>query len=59
MCTNGDDESIVAGAVVVESSWTLVDGGKRFDVDQQLLWTHFYRGGVVGGGESWTRIGRR
>jgi hypothetical protein len=59
LCTNGSGESMEAGAVGVKSSSTPADGGKRFDLYQQLLQTHFYRGGVVGGGGSWTTIGWR
>jgi hypothetical protein len=57
MCINDGGESMEADAVAVESLSMSADGGKSFDVDQQLLWTHFYRGGVVGGRELWTSIG--
>jgi hypothetical protein len=57
MCINDGGESIEADAVAVESLSMSAVGGKSFDVDQQLLWTHFYRGGVVGGSELWTSIG--
>jgi hypothetical protein len=59
MSNNGGGKSVEDGAVAVESSSTLADGGKRSDVHKQLLQTPFYRGGVVGGVESWTWIGRR
>jgi hypothetical protein len=57
LCTNGSGESMEAGAVGVKSSSTPADGGKRFDLYQQLLQTHFYRGGVVGGGDRGLRLG--
>jgi hypothetical protein len=37
MSTNGGGESVEASVSVVESLSTSVDGGKMFDVHQQLL----------------------